>query len=86
MIIESMSHNEVQMIYKVCMKLIGPVRPVGVSETDEERLENIKVLCELQSMLLGTILEIESRYSNYKEASIHRCADYAHKHLKSIGL
>jgi hypothetical protein len=34
-------------IYDVVNKLVGPIMPVGKTETDETRFENLRVMTEL---------------------------------------
>lgn len=42
-------------LYETVMKLIGPVQPVGETNEDARRLENLKNLIALVDTLLGDI-------------------------------
>ena len=48
----------------VVRKLIGPVNPIGESNTDEERFENLKTLTELVDFLVGDIDQVLTAYEN----------------------
>lgn len=45
-------------IVDVVRKLIGPIEPVGETHTDNERLENIKVMTALVDELLQDISDV----------------------------
>ena len=49
-------------IYEVVTKLVGRINPVGETETDNERYENLKVMCELVEKLIVDIDNVG--YSN----------------------
>ena len=42
-------------IYEVVEKLVGPISPVGETNTDNARYENLKELIELTDKLVGKI-------------------------------
>lgn len=65
----------------IVRKLIGPINPVGESYTDEERLENLKQLCNLVESLLLDIDEV-AFHKNRPEYSIKRAGDYADKFIQ----
>lgn len=72
-------------IYDVVTKLVGPVLPVGKTETDEIRFDNLKELCALMDRLLDDIGEVAERYGR-PEFSINRAAEYAKKFIMSMGI
>ncbi|GAI86093.1 unnamed protein product, partial [marine sediment metagenome] len=41
-----------EILYTVVKKLIGNINPVGETNTDNERFENLKIICELTNKLL----------------------------------
>lgn len=64
----------------VVRKLVGPVRPVGETNADDERFENLKALTELVDALLGDINTLAPHRNRY-EFSIKRAGEYAAKFL-----
>lgn len=73
-----MTHTE------IVKKLIGNINPVGKTETDDERFENLKQTCNLVSELLYDI-SIVSLKKDRGEFSIKRAGQYASDFLKGIG-
>lgn len=68
-------------------KLIGPIRPVGETNTDNERFENLKVLCQLVDELVREIDAVGYNFQNSHEFSVKRASDYASKFLtQTIGI
>jgi hypothetical protein len=76
-----MTHHE------VVKKLIGEIRPVGETNTDNERFENLKVMCDLVNNL---ILDIDDMAFTNKDAyqfSVKRASEYASNFLtKTVGI
>lgn len=72
---------------QIVERIVGKISPVGESNEDRERLENLKQVCHLTAVLLA---EIENVYTDNKEAqqfSIKQAANYAKDFLiNSIGL
>ncbi len=66
---------------EIVNKLIGPTRPMGESNEDEKRLDNLKGKCELVAELLQEIKEAASY--NRSEYSIKRISDYAKTFLQN---
>ena len=64
-------------------KLIGPTRPYGSHEADEERYENILALSDLAAHLVHELREA-SQYANRPEASMKKIADHAKETLKDL--
>jgi len=76
-----MTHHE------IVKKLIGEIRPVGETNTDNERFENLKVMCDLVNNL---ILDIDDMAFTNKDAyqfSVKRASEYASNFLtKTVGI
>ena len=68
-------------IYEIVTKLVGRINPVGETNTDDERFENLKVMCELVEKLVVDIDTVG--YSNKKayEFSKKRAAEYSEKFI-----
>lgn len=73
-----MTHHE------IVKKLIGPINPVGKSEVDQERLENLNKLCDLVEMLLMDIddarHEGEGRYESSMKLIGNRAGEFINNH------
>ena len=78
-----MSVENETLAYVVSKKLIGPIKPVGESNTDEKRLENFNKTKELVFSLLCDIRDCVT-YSKYNEYSMKLIGDEARRFLKSI--
>jgi len=68
-------------IKDVVLKLIGQVKPIGESNEDDFRFENLKNLCELTEQLVCVINEIAYRYRDSYQYSIKRAGEYAFKFI-----
>lgn len=66
-----MTHEE------IIMKLVGKINPVGETTMDEERFENLKVLCELVDKLVVQIDNVSYRNKDAYEYSVKRAGEYA---------
>lgn len=74
-------------IYEVVTKLVGRINPVGETNTDNERFENLKVMCELVGKLIVDIDTVGYSNKTAYEFSKKRAADYADKFIKErIGI
>lgn len=69
--------------YDVVNKLIGQIKPVGSTEIDDERFENLKATIELVEMLMAEI-EYVAKDTDTHEYSIKRAAEYASDFLASF--
>jgi len=75
------------MDYKlIVMKLIGKIDPVGDTNIDNERMENLKNLCQLVNELVGEIAEVEYINKASYEHSVKAMANYAGKFLDKLGI
>ena len=70
-------------IVEVVEKLIGYVNPVGDSNEDSERFENLKELCYVVDMLLGKISYVGLKKTSVQH-SVKKAADYANKFLQEV--
>lgn len=73
-------------IIDVVMKLTGPVDPIGETNTDAKRLENLKQLTSLTEELVCKIDKIAYEYQNNHQASMRLAAIHCSKFLASLGI
>ena len=62
---------------EIVFKLTGRVNPIGKSEVDEERFENLKAMCELVDILVTKIDEVAYDNKDRYEASMKKAGLYA---------
>jgi hypothetical protein len=67
--------------HEVVKKLIGKISPTAESNTDEERLENLKAMCYLAEMILMDISDVSVRNKHDNHGSVKKIADYASNFL-----
>jgi len=71
----------------VVRKLTGPINPVGESNCDDARYENLKTLCDLVNFLVTDIDSVAYRYKDSPESSVNRAGKYADTFLsKTLGI
>lgn len=63
-------------------KLIGPVNPVGETNADDKRFENLKALCDLSEHITRRISEVATNKDRH-EYSIKRAGEFADKFLSA---
>ncbi len=68
-------------IREIVMSLIGNINPIGQANTDNDRFENLKDLCELVDDLVGKIDDVYYKNKDSHEFSVKRASDYANKFL-----
>ncbi len=68
-------------IQEIVMKLIGNINPNGETNTDNDRFENLKCLCDLVDILVGKIDYVSYKNKDSREFSVKRASDYADKFL-----
>lgn len=72
---------------EIVMSLIGNINPIGQSNTDNDRFENLKDLCELVDDLVGKIDDVSYKNKDSHEFSVKRASDYANKFLtENLGI
>jgi len=70
--------------YEVVKKLIGPIEPVGETNTDNARFENLVNMIDLMENMLADIADVAER-ETAPEYSVSRAGKEARKFLKSLG-
>lgn len=68
---------------EIVNKLIGPVEPVGETNTDEHRFKNLQDMCNVAEHLLERIQTVALTVSNGQH-SVKKAVDYADTFLQSI--
>ena len=71
--------------YDVVRKLIGEIRPVGETNEDINRYENLKAMCELMDKIDTAIKDVAWDFKNRSEYSIKQSVKYAEDFLKGVG-
>lgn len=66
---------------EIVNKLVGEINPIGCASRDPERLENLKVMCDLVIDLVQEIQYI-SRDKDRYESSVKTIGQYADKFLR----
>ena len=68
-------------IKDVVLKLVGNVNPVGETNTDDKRFENLKTLCGVVDELIYEIQSV-TRNKHAQEYSVKRAGEYAERWCK----
>lgn len=72
---------------EITKKLVGDISPIGESNTDEVRFENLKEMCTLVNDLIAEIDNVAFYNKNSHESSVKRAGEYASIFLtKTIGI
>lgn len=61
-------------------KLIGDINPIGETNTDNARYENLKEMCQLASNLIEQIKHVALKKDS-SEYSVKRAANFADKFI-----
>jgi len=72
-------------IHDVVKKLIGPIKPVGETNEDNRRFENLKDMAILVEKLVSDIDAVASQKDRI-EYSIHRAGQFADNCLSELGI
>lgn len=72
--------------HKIVKKLIGPIRPVGETNEDNQRLENLKAMCQLMDDIHTQIDAVAYEFRNRHESSMSEAGKYASKFLTTLGI
>lgn len=62
---------------EIILKLIGPVKPVGESHSDQVSNENLKELCSVTQDLVQIVRDIYIENKDRHQASMKQAADIA---------
>ena len=71
-------------IYDVVKELVGKIDPVGETNEDNRRFENLKTMTALVEALLSDIDYVAITYSDRGEYSMSRAGKYAGKFNKDL--
>lgn len=69
--------------YDVVVKLLGKTEPIGDTNVDDQRYENLKATIELVDKLLIDLYQVAG-YATCQEYSMSRSGKLAEKFLKDI--
>ena len=69
--------------YEIVKKIIGPIKPVGDTEVDNERFENLRETIEVVDVLVSEIEYVAGRNSS-NEYSTKRASDFATEFLIAL--
>ena len=72
-------------IHEIVKKLVGPIDPVGETNADDRRFENLKVMTELVGELLTDIDRVIPNKERV-EFSMKRAGEHADKFYDEIGI
>lgn len=71
--------------YDVVTKLIGAIEPVGESNEDKERLENLKSTIQLTDLLINEIGKVAHANKDRAEESMKKAGDVASEFYDNLG-
>ena len=72
-------------VYEVVRKLVGPIEPVGDTNIDATRFENLRNMASLVERLIGDINWL-LQHKNSNLHSMKNAGMYADKFLTSLGI
>lgn len=72
--------------YDVVKKLIGEINPVGETNRDNHRFDNLKAMTQLVSLLVSDIDNVAFMNKGSQEYSVKRASDFASKFLSDLGI
>jgi len=72
-------------VYDVVKKLVGEIKPVGETNTDNDRFENLKAMTDLVDKLLTDIDDVITE-KNRHEFSRKRAGEFADEFFTKIGI
>ena len=78
-----MSKEKLMTLQDIVEKLAGPITPVGETQTDNERFDNLRKTTELVGQLITEICHVATQ-KNRHEFSIGRAGKYASNFLRDI--
>lgn len=73
-------------IHDVVKKLIGKIEPIGETQEDERRFNNLKDMCDLVNKLVSDIDDVAFGNKNRHEHSMKNAGLYASKFLDDLGI
>jgi hypothetical protein len=72
--------------YDVVVKLVGPIDPVGETNADGRRFENLVAMCELADALLTDIDSVATYNKDRVEHSMRKAGRYAAEFQDRMGI
>ena len=73
-------------IYEVVNKLVGPIEPVGETNTDNERFENLENMTALLDCLMADVADIARFNKDREEYSMNKAGKHAHSFFAKNGI
>lgn len=73
-------------LYDVVLKLVGPTQPIGETNEDNKRFENLLLLTNLIDRLLTDIDFIATNNAKRAEFSRKRAGEFCNKFMDQIGI
>jgi len=73
-------------LYEVVKKLVGEIDPIGETNEDDRRFENLKEMTELVDKLLSDIDDVGMLNKDSHEHSVKRASNFAIKFFNKIGI
>lgn len=74
-------------VIEIVENLVGKITPVGETNEDEVRFENLKAMCDLINNLISKIDDVVYKNKDSHEFSVKRAAEYAERFLtEQIGI
>lgn len=73
-------------IYDIVKKLVGNIEPVGCTQTDNVRFENLENMTTLVELLLTDIDDVAYYFKDRHEDSLLKASKFASKFLNQIEL
>lgn len=72
---------------EIVQKLIGPISPVGETNEDEKRFNNLKEMCGLINYLVTEIDHMAYQNKDRQEGSMRKAGVYAYKFIdETLGI
>ena len=71
---------------EIVKKLIGNIKPIGETTTDNERFENLKAMCLLLDQIHAEIDDLAFQCKGAHQNSIKRAGEYADEFLTKLGI
>lgn len=72
-------------IYEIVRKLVGDIEPIGETNSDNFRFENLKVMTKLVNKLIADISYVAEN-KNRQEYSVQRAGEFADTFLNNWGI
>ena len=72
--------------HEIVKKIIGEINPIGETQTDDERFENLKAMTELVDQLISDIYILANKNKDRYEFSMSRAGKFADKFLDELGI